>query len=328
MDGMKKGGRYVPQPAEVAADASGGVAVVMATRNGLSRGFIAESLQSIVSQSHRPVEIMVVDDGSTDGTAEWLRATYGDAIQVLEGAGAGVSVARNLALAASRAPFVAFLDDDDLFEPHKLSRHVGLLTADPTAVMVISSARLINGRGVEIGQLQSSKVGLNFPEALFGNDFTVPSTAVVRREAALAVGGFPENRRLAEDFDFFIRLSAAGRVLYDDEPLTKYRVHATQTSGNPRELEAANLDVVAEHARRFTGRPSPLAEDFFVYGAVLRAVFRRNWADARYFLRRAHRPLRIGLWSRRIVGMALFRAGRLKRAWRRRELRWIISKIS
>jgi glycosyltransferase involved in cell wall biosynthesis len=177
------------------------VTVVIAVYNGAST--LAAALESLVSQDYRPFEVVVVDDGSEDGSAE-VAAGFPTA-RVLEQQNAGPGAARNAGVAAGRGDLLAFLDADDEALPGKLRLQVDRLMHDPNI-------------GCVVGRQEVAFAGIEQPawmkrDPVFG-DLTgiCYTTAMVRREAFELVGGFDPDRALqgSEDRDLMIRLRAAG----------------------------------------------------------------------------------------------------------------------
>ena len=201
------------------------VSAVVPVRNGLN--FLGEALDSVARQTFPPEEVIVVDDGSTDGSAEIARAR---SAQVIPNDGSGVSAARNAGIAASRGEVIAFLDHDDLWEPHKLERQVACLAARQELAFVWSRARV----QVEPGTERPDWVREDFVTGR-GHAVPTPSSLAVRREAFARVGAFATNLAMAEDLDWILRVRDAGmQSAIVDEVLVRYRIHGGNTTvANP-----------------------------------------------------------------------------------------------
>ena len=193
------------------------ISVVLTTFNRVR--LLARAIDSVLAQDAR-VELIVVDDASTDGTPEYLKTRSDPRIRtIISRNNLGPSGARNLGLDAAAAPFVAFLDSDDVYLPHRLSVPLGVLAAEPDVVCVLSSARKFD-RGVpRDARIPALKLAAPaFEWALTCDLIPVEATSItVRREAAVAVGGFCPALRLAEDREFLIRIArtGAGRLVAD-----------------------------------------------------------------------------------------------------------------
>ncbi len=214
----------VPDPA---------VDVILPAYNGAR--VIRKALESALSQDV-PLRIIVVDDGSSDDSAAIARS-YGDGVSVIAQANRGVSGARNAGLAAATAPYVALLDQDDVWTPGKLARQLALLEAHPDAALVFTDMVLLKPDGtiVEDGFLRTTPPYAGLDRQPLGNDayllpeslgeavvrfnFISPSTTVIRRDALQAIGGFDEAFRLIDDADCWMRLLSRSRAIAIEDRL-------------------------------------------------------------------------------------------------------------
>jgi glycosyltransferase involved in cell wall biosynthesis len=189
---------------------------------------LAEALDSIRAQTFRDFEVLVVDDGSTDDTAR-VAERYGaedSRFRLICRSHAGVSSARNTAVAEARGEWIAFLDADDVWLPPKLDRQLALLEQDPAADLLYTNFLLWDGSR-DLGVV--FEPGAVLPEgnplqALISSCFLLPSTVMVRRELLLEIGGFDPAFHPAEDWDLWLRLAERGiHVRGLAEPLMRYR---------------------------------------------------------------------------------------------------------
>jgi Glycosyl transferase family 2 len=210
--------------------------------------FVAETIDSALAQTYRDFEVVAVDDGSTDATAEIL-ATYGSAITVLQQPNGGPAAARNCALRAARGALVAPLDADDSWEDSFLSLMVERLdSAPPSVVGVFAGWVAIDRGGSEIpNQRIVRRAPVDLRELALGNRFQ-PSAVLVRRAAVLDAGGFDAALpRGVEDWDLWLRLAAhGGEFVAVDRCLCGYRVHAESLSHRPDTMRAGRLGVLAK----------------------------------------------------------------------------------
>jgi glycosyltransferase involved in cell wall biosynthesis len=241
--------------------------------------FIGHALASVVNQTVTDVEVLVVDDGSTDDTAAVVRPFLKDRrVQFHATDHAGVAAAKNTGIRLSRAPLVAFLDADDVWMPAKLERQLARFAADPELGVVYSRRLLIDGAGRPLEYEQPSLHRGWIVTELFQNNFVCQSSAVVRGEAFEEVGLFDERCPPAEDFDLWLRLARWFRFDYVDEPLVGYRVgHASLSSGNDDKLRIA-LDIMDRFLEEQGGRD-----------VIPPAVVRRARAETYYHLALAKR---------------------------------------
>lgn len=215
-------------------DESPTVSVVIPVRNG--EPFLRQCLDSALTQTRPPMEVVVVDDGSTDGTAEILREYQGK-VTVLEQENRGQGAAVNRAVAYSRGELIAFLDCDDCWDPGKLERQVAVLERFPEAVAVYCDHRRIDPSGTTMGRtgaLAHPRTSGQVLEALIRGNFIIsPSVVMIRAKAFHAAGRFDEDHRDlgSKDYGLWLRLAALGPFIYLAETLASYRQHANNMSG-------------------------------------------------------------------------------------------------
>lgn len=203
------------------------VAVVIPAYNRAA--LLEQALQSVLSQSPgRPTEVIVVDDCSDDQTSETARAYGADVIR--HEVNRGPSAARNTGLKAATQPWVAFLDCDDDWLPHHLqtlwdAREDHLLVAGSSVAW--DPSREVPSR-VFGPQTRHPRVLLEPAPLLFPENFIVESGVMLRRDAALAIGGYDESWRHSEDLHLWIRLLAQGSAVVLPEVTLRYRVHDAQ----------------------------------------------------------------------------------------------------
>jgi glycosyltransferase involved in cell wall biosynthesis len=202
------------------------VSVVIPAFN--SERFLGEALASVSAQTYAPVETIVVDDGSSDGTAVVARAHTG--ISLIEQENSGPSAARNRGFAASRGEFVAFHDSDDVMAPDKLAVQVGHMLDNPDVGCVLTEQELIVERGAELPfWVEGTKVKTVMPPRppeLEDEPMVHPMSMVVRRETFERVGDFDESMRAGEDFDWMLRAAEEGvEIARLSDVLLRRRVH-------------------------------------------------------------------------------------------------------
>lgn len=171
--------------------------------------YIGEAIESVLAQTYAPVETIIVDDGSSDGTAE-AAASY-DEVTVIAQENGGPSAARNRGFAACAGEFVAFHDSDDTMTPDKLAVQVGHLLDHSDVGCVLAEQEVVIEPGAELPfWIEGSKVPTVMPPRpaeLADEPMVHPMTMVVRRAVFERVGGFDESMRAAEDFDWMLRAS-------------------------------------------------------------------------------------------------------------------------
>ncbi len=191
---------------------------------------LPRALDSILAQTEPVDQIIVVDDGSEDGTDSLLARDYPD-VQVLRQDNRGVSAARNRGIAAARHDWIALLDSDDSWLPHKIARIRAFQQQHPDLVL-IHSDEIWMRRGVRVNPMKKHrKTGGWIFEHCLPLCAISPSASVIRRTTIEALGGFDETLPACEDYDLWLRLCWCHEVGYIDEALiVKYGGHADQLS--------------------------------------------------------------------------------------------------
>lgn len=207
------------------------VDVLIPVRNGAR--FLPVCLDSVFAQTLPARAVIVVDDGSMDETPRILAdyAARRPNLQVITSEPRGVSHARNLTLAASRASFVAFLDSDDVWLPEKLAKQRALFEASgPELGFVHCAYFCIDEHGRRLARhrvIEPRKRGDVFADLLQGYGLAGSASAVLaRREVVMAAGGFDESLLLGEDWDLWIRMAKLSHVDFAADALTAIRIHA------------------------------------------------------------------------------------------------------
>jgi glycosyltransferase involved in cell wall biosynthesis len=184
---------------------------------------IGAAVESVLAQTVVPSEIVVVDDGSTDDTADRLRS-YGEKIRYVYQQNAGVSAARNRGIRAANGEFIAFLDSDDVWHPRKLEWQLGVLREQPDLVLLATD--LFDWPAAAYPELHGlvpdSLTLIPWSQVAFRTYITT-SSAIIRSAALARVGGFDEELRCAEDRDLWMRLGEVGNIGVLQMPLTGYR---------------------------------------------------------------------------------------------------------
>ncbi len=224
------------------------VTVVMATYDGET--WLAEAIDSILAQTWHRLELIVCDDGSHDRTVEILRA-YGDRLLLIEGEHHGVADARNTAAAAGSGKYIAFLDQDDAWEPEMLATQVRLLEQHPRWGMVYADSLVVDRDGLvhgRRGRFLRYRSGHVFSDLIEGN-FMPLETTVVRASLFNQSGGFRSHLGYLEDYDLFIRLAREMGVGFHPEPLARYRIHDRNLSHDLEALLAEWVEILDDLER-------------------------------------------------------------------------------
>jgi glycosyltransferase involved in cell wall biosynthesis len=193
--------------------------------------YLPDAIRSVHQQTHRPIECIVVDDGSTDGTSS-IAAELGTL--VVTQANSGVSAARNAGLAIARGDFIVFLDADDVLLPDTLARGAGALVAQPAAAAVVSRCEVMAEDGTPLPVKHHAIEPSNLYRGWLSRNFVwTPGAAIFRRAALTELGGFCTDYGPAADYAIYLRLARDGRVSYLPGYSVRYRQHPTSMSRDP-----------------------------------------------------------------------------------------------
>lgn len=204
------------------------------------RDLVGETVESILAQTHGDTEVHIVDDGSTDGTAERVEelAADDDRVHVTHQDNAGPGAARNVALSATATEWIAFCDSDDLLPADSIERRFAWLDAHPDHDAVIGHARMEIVAGADVPPLIASTIAE-------GNWRPVFQTVLIRRDHILAVGGYDAAMRTGEDTDLHFRLRRAGiRIGAAEDIYLIRRVHGDNLSHEVTHMRKTLLDIV------------------------------------------------------------------------------------
>lgn len=291
------------------------VSVIIPVRNG--RAYIDEAIDSVLAQSFQDVEIVVIDDGSTDGDYDSLTSTD-PRIRVLHLPGNGVSTARNHGMQAARGELIAFLDADDVWFRGKLAAQVRYMEAHPEVGVVFGgflkwtagadgafapAADLMTDCGA-LERAEAARSGWLYTRLLMGL-LVGMNTAMVRRSVVQAIGGFNVSMRQGEDYDFWLKASRVAEMHALDGTVALYRIHPS--SAMHRLAQDNALATVLQASRLRWGLQGPSGDD------LAEAAFQQRLAQIHFDHGYAHFWEGDRAVARRSFGRALkagYRPGR------------------
>lgn len=272
------------------------VSVILTCFNG--ERWIAGAIQSVLAQTHPYWELIVVNDGSTDGSKVVIDRFEDERIRQIEQANRGIPGARNRGLQEAKGKFIAVLDQDDLWHRTKLTRQVTYLRANAEMGVVYTNADHIDADGRVIGRRYRTPPGEGWLlEAFLRAGVAVPIvTTLIRRECLDAVGSFNERLYGWDDYELLVRLASRFRFGYLDEPLVQLRYHEQSAWSNERMF----LDrfIVADGLARLFLQHAGLIRQFraaahLSYGQYLRSRGERRRARSEFLKAVETSP---GLW--------------------------------
>jgi glycosyltransferase involved in cell wall biosynthesis len=252
--------------------------------------YIARSVESVLTQTLGDLELIVVDDGSTDNSRDVLHSLHDSRLRVLEQTNQGAHAAINRGLAEAKGEFLAILNSDDEYRPERLTKLIPVLAANPNIGLAASYIEVIDQNGKVSGTkegyknlepwplepgVQSFRNGADLRAALLTENYLATTSNYVFSHTWLdLVGGF-RPLRFVHDWDFALRIAAQGELFLYPEPLMRYRVHATNTI---RQNQAAMIFeicwILAVHLPRHVSDPwFKLSEDPTQLGRLYHSIY-------------------------------------------------------
>ena len=243
------------------------VSVIIPTYN--SARYITEAVDSVLAQTFRDFEVIVIDDGSTDET-ELVMRQYGVPVKYIRQENTGVSGARNTGIKESSGRYVAFVDADDVWHPQKLERQMAALNGSMDHRACYCAFTVTDPSLVPLEISRSIRTGPLLEDLLLsGNVVGTPSTVICERSLFEEAGCFDSALSQCADWELWVRLSLRTDFFYLDEPLVFYRLHGSNMSGSAPLLERDSL-LVLNKAFSLSELPGPLL-------ARRRSAFARNY---------------------------------------------------
>jgi GT2 family glycosyltransferase len=229
------------------------VSVVMPVYN--CQRYLAAAVESILGQTFRDFEFIIIDDGSTDGSLSLLQgfAERDDRIRLVSRPNTGIVGALNEGLAMARGEFIARMDGDDVSFPTRLERQVEYLQSHPECVAIGAKVNRVCPAGLKCAVTPRVTAHAQIEERLLLGEggAMVHPVVMMRATVVRSIGGYREKYRYVEDLDLFLRLGEVGRLANLDEILLDYREHLASTNHTKhREQEMLRCTAVAEAHRR------------------------------------------------------------------------------
>jgi glycosyltransferase involved in cell wall biosynthesis len=225
------------------------VSVIIPAFNAMK--FLDDMLQSIAAQTFQDYEVIIVNDGSSDGIKTWFTQISDPKVKLISQANQGAAVARNTGILQSQAEYIALLDADDLWEPTKLAKQVQILDQEPQIGLVYTWVALVDRQGNPTGKIRSDETeGDAWEKLIEHNVLECCSTPLIRRECFEKVGLFDSQISQgscgSEDWDMWLRIAERYAFRVVPEPLTQYRQHEDNGSKNWTIMEQDYARIVSK----------------------------------------------------------------------------------
>jgi glycosyltransferase involved in cell wall biosynthesis len=214
------------------------ISVIIPTFNRLH--LLEQTVESVRKQTFRDFEIIVVNDGSTDGTREWLSRQ--EDLRILHQENRGIATSRNQGAAVAAGKWLAFLDHDDLWDPAKLQVQADFVKRNPELGLVAARHVRLGVRCRRPSHPTWTKGDL-FVKA-FSESFIHTSSVMIREDVFRRIGGFPPRYRFADEFDVWLKIAATYPFAYGEEPLVFIRFYESNTSHNRIGVRTDTYDIL------------------------------------------------------------------------------------
>jgi glycosyltransferase involved in cell wall biosynthesis len=209
--------------------------------------YVSDAINSVLNQSYRNIEIIVVDDGSADNSREVIER-FSEKVQYIYQENAGLSAARNTGIQASRGVLIGVLDADDMYETAFVSTLVAALNSSSSADGIYCGYQFVDQENNLLPQVESRSIlSEDLYEAMLDGNFFVPESVFLYRYVYDDIGLFDEALRACEDWDVWLRVTKKYRVIHAPEILTRHRILAGSMSTDPLRMLTARLSVLKKH---------------------------------------------------------------------------------
>jgi len=256
---------------------------------------ISAAIRSALNQTYPALEIIVVDDGSTDHSQE-IPAKFGDQVRYIRQENQGLAAARNTGIRAAIGEWIGLLDADDEWNSNYLENMVKLSKRFPQASVLYCMAQCMDADGHDLPQVVGGPaVAPNLLyEKLLRANFIIPSTVTFRRKPVVDAGYFDATLRSCEDLDLWLRLLPKATIVGASQSLVRYRIHGSSLSTNVDGMHEATRKVIEKNFGQDDGQITSWShEKRRAYGSIYRYYLitsvqrQNNWQSGRMFLQKA-----------------------------------------
>lgn len=216
------------------------VSIILPTFNGASRGFLEESIGSVLNQTYKNYELIIVDDGSNDDTRIFCeKYLKRPGIKYIYQENKGLAGARNTGIKMSKGEYICFIDDDDIWLKNKLKKQISFIKKhkDIKIGMVFTSIEFIEEDGRHRRNQSHIANGDIYKKLFYENIIDAPSSVMIKKEVFNEVGLFKEEMKSCEDYEIWFRIAKKYHIYSLNEVLVKYRLHKKNMSKNGKKSE-------------------------------------------------------------------------------------------
>jgi len=225
------------------------VSVIIPCYNG--EAFLKEAIESALEQSYHRVEIIVVDDGSTDRSPEIAQQLP---VRYIRQPNRGLTPSRNLGIRESRGSYIVFLDADDRLKPEAIETGLRVMAEHPGCAMAVGDHIFVSQDGSYLADSRKACLARSQYEALLKSNFIeMISSVLFRRSVLLEIGGFDTGLRVAEDYEIYLRIARANPVYCHRAVIAEYRMHQANASHNSELMLSMTLGVLRREGRYLEG---------------------------------------------------------------------------
>ncbi len=217
--------------------------MILTTYNGFSRGYLRLAIESVLTQSFTDLELIIIDDGSTDETKKLCDDYISNScVKYVYQKNQGLAAARNKGIQESSFELICFLDDDDIWKKNKVQKQVDFIrsSSDEKLGMVYTHLELIDENGKTTGSQEHVSNGDIYEILFVENVVDAPSSSMIKKSVFEKVGLFKAWMRSCEDYELWFRIAREFSIYSINEQLVKYRVHTNKMSANDCKMEFYN----------------------------------------------------------------------------------------
>lgn len=258
-----------------------------------TRHFLPQTVSSALSQTWQDFELLIVDDGSTDGTGQWVAEQTDPRIHLVRQPNQGAAAARNTGIKHAKGKYIAFLDADDLWEVDKLKKQVAVLDSLSEVGLVHTAIHYIDENGDSINRILGVRgEGNVWREVVTDNPVRCGSTPLIRRECFDKLGVFDTSLSFAEDWEMWIRIARHYQFATINEPLVAYRQHKTNMTKSYKRIMPNFQKILERTFRDSPGHERALEHKAYGYAYLFsawRAYLAGDVREAVTLHRQAHR---------------------------------------